>query len=61
MLKRDFLQFFEIKRLTGKALANSILNGNIKIIFLLTIFDILVFNYITLTADKFRHIIIFKY
>lgn len=33
MLKEDFLQFFEIECLTGEALANSILNGNIKIIY----------------------------
>lgn len=33
MLKEDFLQFFEIESLTGEALANSILNGNIKIIY----------------------------
>lgn len=32
MLHEDFLQFFEIESLTGDALANSILNGNFKLI-----------------------------
>jgi len=32
MLHEDFLQFFEIESLTGDALANSILNGNFKLV-----------------------------
>lgn len=42
MLHEDFLQFFEIERLTGDALANSILNGNFKLIInLLSLFYVL--------------------
>lgn len=42
MLHEDFLEFFEIERLTGDALANSILNGNFKLIInLLSLFYVL--------------------
>jgi len=65
MVKENFLQFFEIESLTGEALDNSIVNGNIKLICLMLMFVIFVINYIILTADtnfgKLKYKFYFKF